>query len=129
MLLGSLASFEGAEVAALAGLGVRFAGVEAIFAGFEFADHGDLYFVEDVPCMTISGIAVIVCRARNEPTPGESVTQISEPAATPQDRLLTARSVSMAESLVDKGFGGAGFEDDESGRNISGIIIARRAWR
>ena len=39
MLLGGFAGFEGAKVAALAGFGVGFAGVEAIFAGFEFADH------------------------------------------------------------------------------------------
>ena len=39
MLLGGFAGFEGAKVAALAGFGVGFAGVEAVFAGFEFADH------------------------------------------------------------------------------------------
>lgn len=39
VLFGGFAGFEGAEVAALSGFGVGFAGVEAIFAGFKFADH------------------------------------------------------------------------------------------
>lgn len=34
------AAVEGAEIAPLAGLGIGLAGVEAVFAGFEFADHG-----------------------------------------------------------------------------------------
>ena len=41
MLLRRRAAVEGAEIAALAGLGIELAGVEAVFAGFEFADHGE----------------------------------------------------------------------------------------
>jgi len=43
VLFGGGAGFEGAEVAAFAGVGVFLAGVEAELAGGEFADHeGDL---------------------------------------------------------------------------------------
>lgn len=39
VLFGLLATGEGTEVAALAGGGVLFAGIETIFAGFEPANH------------------------------------------------------------------------------------------
>lgn len=39
MLFGFFHRLEGAEIAAFAGGGVLFAGVEAVLSGFEFADH------------------------------------------------------------------------------------------
>jgi len=39
VLLGSASIGEGAEVTTFAGVGVDLAGVEAVLAGFEFADH------------------------------------------------------------------------------------------
>src|SRR5437588_719712 len=42
VFLRRLARLERAEVAALAGLRIGLAGVEAVFAGFEFADHMQL---------------------------------------------------------------------------------------
>src|SRR4051812_4261860 len=42
VLLGGLERLEGAQVAALARLRVELAGVEAVFAGLQFADHDSL---------------------------------------------------------------------------------------
>jgi hypothetical protein len=39
MLLSCLAGAKGAQVAAMAAVGVRFAGIKPIFPGFEFANH------------------------------------------------------------------------------------------
>jgi hypothetical protein len=39
MFLGTLKRIESAQVPAFAGFGVRFARVQAVFTGFEFADH------------------------------------------------------------------------------------------
>src|SRR5690349_823677 len=39
VLFGLLACGEGAKIAALAGLGVNFSRVKAVFAGLQFADH------------------------------------------------------------------------------------------
>lgn len=41
MLLRRRAAVEGAEIAPLAGPGIGLAGVEAVFAGFEFAGRGE----------------------------------------------------------------------------------------
>ena len=40
VLLGGRARLEGAEIAALAGLRIGLAGIEPVFAGLQFADHG-----------------------------------------------------------------------------------------
>jgi hypothetical protein len=40
VLLGGRARFEGAEIAALAGLRIHFTGIKPVFAGLQFADHG-----------------------------------------------------------------------------------------
>jgi hypothetical protein len=42
MLLGGSAGTECAKIAPFAGFGVGFSGIEAITAGIEFADHGNL---------------------------------------------------------------------------------------
>lgn len=39
VLLGGFAGIEGAEVAAFVGLRVDLAGIDSIFAGFQFSDH------------------------------------------------------------------------------------------
>ena len=43
VLFGRRARLEGAEIAALAGLRVRLARIEPVFAGSEFADHADFH--------------------------------------------------------------------------------------
>jgi hypothetical protein len=40
MLFRSRARFEGAEIAALAGSWIHFPGIEPVFAGLQFTDHG-----------------------------------------------------------------------------------------
>jgi hypothetical protein len=42
VLFGRRARLEGAEIAALAGLGIGFAGIEPVLAGLQFADHGGI---------------------------------------------------------------------------------------
>jgi hypothetical protein len=44
VLFRSLPRSEGAEVAALAGLRIYFSGIEPVFAGLQFADHGGASF-------------------------------------------------------------------------------------
>jgi len=40
VLFRSRARFEGAEIAALAGFWIHFSGIEPVFAGLQFTDHG-----------------------------------------------------------------------------------------
>jgi hypothetical protein len=67
VLFRSLARFEGAEVAALAGLRIYLPGIEPVFAGLQFADHGGASF------SLFMAIIVIAARLFHLVVPGRAI--------------------------------------------------------
>jgi hypothetical protein len=71
VLFRRLPRFEGAEIAALAGLRIYFPGIEPVFAGLQFADHGGASFSLLIAIIVIAAGLFHPCHGEAAVTPAK----------------------------------------------------------